>query len=138
MDLRLKGFLVTLFFSLTAFALLIYYSATSGRVQKMPPEAVAGKAIFQKKACVECHTILGNGAYSGGDLTKIYGTLGSEALKDYLTHPPLLTGAKNKRHDQLTEEEADSITAYFQFLESINTTEWPPRPAHDLRENKPF
>lgn len=131
MEFRLKGFLAVILTSLAVFTWLIYYSATSAKVQPIPSDAAQGKIIFQKKACVECHTIFGNGGYSGGDLTKIYGKLGNEGLKDYLTHPPVISGAKQKRHEHLTKEEADGIIAYFNFINSINTIDWPPRPMPD-------
>ncbi|HET7091069.1 MAG TPA: c-type cytochrome [Anaerolineae bacterium] len=34
--------------------------------------AVDGKRVFQAYNCMGCHTMLGNGAYFGPDLTKIY------------------------------------------------------------------
>lgn len=137
MEFRLKGFLAILFASLAVFSSLIYYSTTSDRLAPVPFNAKQGKKIFQQKACVECHTVFGNGGYSGGDLTKIYGKLGSEELKNYLTHPPVISGAKQKRHEALSKEETDSIIAYFNFINSINTTDWPPRPMSDYKHNNP-
>ncbi|VBB09733.1 cytochrome c [Lucifera butyrica] len=128
MGLYLKGFLVIITASLVAFALLIYISIAHGRLPPVPAEAEQGKMVFQQKGCIECHTIFGNGGYSGGDLTKVYGKFGPAALRDYLVHPPLITGTKYRRHDKLTEEEADEVTAYFKFLNSVNTLGWPPRP----------
>ena len=129
MKVGVKGFLLTLLFSLAAFSLLIYISTTSEKVQVLPLAAAQGKSVYQKKACVECHTIFGNGGYWGGDLTKAYANLGSEGLKAYLTQPPIMKGAKKKRHDQLTAEEADQIIAYLNFVNSIDTMNWPPSPA---------
>lgn len=128
MKLGVKGFLLTLLFSLAAFSLLVYISTTNDKVQALPLEAAQGKSIYQKKACVECHTLFGNGGYWGGDLTKAYAKFGSEGLKAYLTQPPLMRGAKKKRHDQLTTEEADQIIAYLNFVNSIDTMNWPPSP----------
>ncbi len=39
-------------------------------------DAVAGKRVFQAYNCMGCHTIVGNGAYFGPDLTKLYGHAG--------------------------------------------------------------
>lgn len=135
MGFQLKAFLLIMLVSLATFGGLIYYSAIDERVQSVPAEAEQGKTVFQKKACIECHTVLGNGGYSGGDLTKVYDKYGGAALKDYFTNPPLLSGAKNKRHQQLTDKEADALIAYLQFLDSINTGNWPPRPRYgDIRQ----
>lgn len=131
MKFGLKGYLLTLFISLITFAWLIQSSIRSETIQEINFEAKKGKIIFEKKACIECHTIFGNGGYFGGDLTKIYEKFGRDGLKDYLVHPPLITGSKVKRHDHLTEEEADDMIAYLIFVGSINTMDWPPRPARN-------
>ena len=108
------------------FSLLVYHSVISvSSAQPIPPDAIPGKAIFQKKACIECHTIFGNGGYLGGDLTKIHGRSGEKVLKDFLVNPPILPGAKRKRHDQVNEQEAEAIIAYLRYLNSINTLDWP-------------
>jgi cytochrome c2 len=38
--------------------------------------AVDGKRVFQAYNCMGCHTIVGNGAYFGPDLTQLYGKVG--------------------------------------------------------------
>ena len=35
------------------------------------PEVIAGKDIWHKQNCINCHTLLGEGAYYAPDLTKI-------------------------------------------------------------------
>jgi nitric oxide reductase subunit C len=133
MKFRLKVFLATVFLSLVLFSLFIYNSTTGDEFQEIPSEAVKGKMVFQKKACVECHTLFGNGGYYGGDLTKTYEKFGSEGLRDYLTHPPLITGSKKKQHIYLSNEEADEMIAYFRFVQSIHNMDWPPRPIYDKK-----
>ena len=105
---------------------LISQSINSIEMEIIPRAAVQGKQIFQRKACVECHRVFGNGGYWGGDLTKAYAKLGHERITGYLTAAPLLSGAKHKRHEQLTPEEAEQVSAYLQFVNSINTLDWPP------------
>lgn len=34
--------------------------------------AVDGKRVFQARNCMDCHTLVGNGAYFGPDITKVY------------------------------------------------------------------
>lgn len=108
------------------FSFLVYDSArNAAAAQPIPPDALQGKRIFQKRACIECHTVFGNGGYTGGDLTKIYGKAGDKALAEYLVQAPVLTGAKKKRHDQLNEQEAAAMVAYLRYLSTINTLDWP-------------
>ncbi len=46
--------------------------------------AVEGKRIFQAYNCMGCHTIVGNGAYFGPDLTKLYDKVGPAWLEAFL------------------------------------------------------
>lgn len=119
-------FLGFLFATMALFAFLVYSSIfKTAAAFPIPPDALQGKIVFQKKACIECHTVFGNGGYLGGDLTKVYDQMGGQAIKDYLVHPPVLTGAKNKRHDQLDEQEAEAAVVYLKYLNSIDTLDWP-------------
>lgn len=117
------GFLVA---TISLFSLLVYTSILHvSSAYPIPPEALAGKADFQKQACIECHTVFGNGGYLGGDLTKVYEKRGEAALREYLANPPLLTGAKQKRHVRVSEQAAEGIAAYLRFLNTIDTFGWP-------------
>ncbi len=49
--------------------------------------ALKGKQVFQSFNCMDCHTIVGNGAYFAPDLTKIYEETGPAWLKAYLGSP---------------------------------------------------
>lgn len=49
--------------------------------------ALKGKQVFQSYNCMDCHTIVGNGAYFAPDLTKLYDTTGPAWLKAYLGSP---------------------------------------------------
>jgi cytochrome c2 len=58
--------------------------AIPGAVSYGPHGAVDGKRVFQAYNCMGCHTILGNGAYLGPDLTNIYQTAGPAWLEAFL------------------------------------------------------
>lgn len=47
-------------------------------------ESVAGKRVFQAYNCMGCHTMVGNGAYLGPDLTNTYQDTGSAWLAAFL------------------------------------------------------
>jgi len=53
-------------------------------VQYAGHEAVQGKRVFQAYNCMGCHTIVGNGAYLGPDLTDTYATVGPAWLEAFL------------------------------------------------------
>lgn len=49
--------------------------------------ALTGKQVFQGYNCMDCHTIVGNGAYFAPDLTKLYEQAGPAYLLAYLGSP---------------------------------------------------
>lgn len=120
---KFRNFLFLLLATTGVFFFLVYRSLVA--VQPIPEQALRGKQVLQQKACIECHTIFGNGGYMGGDLTKISGQISDEALITYLTNPPVLTGARKRRHIRVNEQEATALTAYFQYLHTVNTLDWP-------------
>jgi nitric oxide reductase subunit C len=122
---KVWGFFFILFASIGLFFFLVYNSILHVSAKPIPSDALQGKKVFQRQACIECHTVFGNGGYLGGDLTKIYDRTSAETLRAYMSHPPVLTGAKKKRHVQVTEQEASAIVAYLKYLNTINTLDWP-------------
>ncbi|MEP7326318.1 MAG: c-type cytochrome, partial [Gemmatimonadota bacterium] len=38
---------------------------------QITPSVIAGKHVWHRKNCINCHTLLGEGAYYAPDLTKI-------------------------------------------------------------------
>lgn len=73
------------------FLLLSFASFLKSRNQVTPDavhfanhDAVEGKRVFQAYNCMGCHTLLGNGAYFGPDLTKVYAQAGPTWLAAFL------------------------------------------------------
>ncbi|HZN24441.1 MAG TPA: c-type cytochrome, partial [Burkholderiales bacterium] len=55
--------------------------------QDMTPEVLAGKRVWHKYNCTNCHTLLGEGAYYAPDLTKIAAQRGREYLRAFMKDP---------------------------------------------------
>ncbi|MDW7675027.1 MAG: c-type cytochrome, partial [Bacillota bacterium] len=53
-------------------------------------EVAAGKLIWQRENCMECHAIFGNGGYSASDLTKIMEKRDTEWLMNFFSEPPVM------------------------------------------------
>src|SRR5690554_3272820 len=83
--LAVLGFMVIFFIALSAFSFL-------GERDQVSPEAfsfagqdaVEGKRVFQTYNCMGCHTLVGNGAYFGPDLTNVHDTAGPAWLSAFL------------------------------------------------------
>ncbi|MDD5372959.1 MAG: cytochrome c [Sulfurimonas sp.] len=101
-----------------------------------------GKLGSQTKNCMNCHTLLGNGAYYAPDLTKAWldpawGPTGSmqamtgkstkeEAMAEFLQHPSQYpTHARMMPNLGITAEEAKGLVAFLKHMSSIDTNGFP-------------
>ncbi|MCG8434877.1 MAG: cytochrome c [Gammaproteobacteria bacterium] len=95
-----------------------------------------GKLTVQAKNCMNCHTLLGNGAYYAPDLTKAWldQGWGAEAVREQLMINFLMDpetnargfGTNRKMPDlDITEEEARAIIAFLKWMSTIDTNGFP-------------
>ena len=101
-----------------------------------------GKLGSQAKNCMNCHTLLGNGAYYAPDLTKAWldpawGPEGAmqamtgkgskeEAMAEFLQHPSQYpTHARMMPNLGITEKEAIGLVAFLKHMSSIDTNGFP-------------
>src|SRR3990172_10011144 len=64
---------------------------TLTHADQLSEQVVAGKRVWHKYNCNDCHTILGFGAYYGPDMTKVYWRRGSEGIKAVVRNPERFT-----------------------------------------------
>ena len=124
-----KVFIASLISSIAIFLLLTVITANQVNYNRMDGKVIEGKKVWQRKACVECHTLFGNGGYNAPDLTKILSLRNKTTIKSFLLKRPIIRTAKAKRHINLTEEEIDSVLSYLEFVNTVETNGWPPNPA---------
>ncbi len=103
-----------------------------------------GKLTSQAKNCMDCHTLLGNGAYYAPDLTKAWldpawnsmipmigGMIGKEltreeAMAEFLQHPSRYPTHARKMPDLgITAREAKGLVAFLKHMSSIDTNGFP-------------
>lgn len=95
-----------------------------------------GKLTIQAKNCINCHTILGNGAYYAPDLTKAWldPSWVSESIRESLMLAFLQNPSENARsfgsgrkmpNLGITEAEAKGIVAFLKWMSAINTNGFP-------------
>ncbi len=101
-----------------------------------------GKLGSQTKNCMNCHTLLGNGAYYAPDLTKAWldpawqdgGTMQAmtgkstkeEAMAEFLQHPSTYPTHSRMMPDLgITPEEAKGLVAFLKHMSSIDTNGFP-------------
>jgi nitric oxide reductase subunit C len=95
-----------------------------------------GKLTVQAKNCMDCHTLLGNGAYYAPDLTKAWLDPGwvDENVREKLMLEFLMDPTANARtfgtgrrmaHLGITESEARGVIAFLKWMAAIDTNGFP-------------
>jgi nitric oxide reductase subunit C len=98
-----------------------------------------GKLVIQSRACMDCHTFFGNGAYYAPDLTKSWldpawdawqGITGAdsreEAMVRFLMDPvKFRTWTRTMPQLHLTRDEAVAVTAYLKWMSAVDTNGFP-------------
>lgn len=112
----------------------VYSPAEAGAMMRK------GKLVLQSRACMDCHTVLGNGAYFAPDLTKSWldpvwhnvwmpmtqTHRQEDAMVAFLMNPErYATWGRKMPNLHLSEAEAQSMVAYLKWLSSIDTNGFP-------------
>jgi nitric oxide reductase subunit C len=93
---------------------------------------IAGKHVWHRENCTNCHTLLGEGAYYAPDLTKITQQRGAPYLREFLKDPSrFYSEARDGRLMptlDLSDQDIDHLIAFLGWVGRIDTQGWPPRP----------
>ncbi len=132
-----SAFFLLIFFGLTIHS--HWYIVNVSTNEKTLTEAVAhGKKLWEDKSCVNCHTILGEGAYFAPELGNVWIRYGGkddpegarETFKAWMKAMP--TGVEGRRQMpqfNFTEKELDDLAEFFKWVSTIDTNGWPPNDA---------
>lgn len=118
--LMVLGLMAIIFVALSAVSFLDSRGqAVPRQIEYAGVDAVAGKRVFQAYNCMGCHTIVGNGAYFGPDLTKLYDHTGPAWLAAFLPSAgswPTNGAVKLQLQDKAVTAEAgaETIEAYLE------------------------
>lgn len=99
-----------------------------------------GKLVIQSRACMDCHTFFGNGAYYGPDLTKAWldpvwdkmwipmtkQKTREDAMVEFLMHPQTYPTWSRQMPDlRITREEAIALVAYLKWMSAVDANGFP-------------
>lgn len=92
-------------------------------------EVVAGKKVWEKYNCNDCHTILGFGAYYAPDMTKVYSRLGPDEIKSIVKNPDKAFASSWRKMpvQNLSDDEIAKLTAFLRWISEIDNNDWPPQ-----------
>jgi nitric oxide reductase subunit C len=99
---------------------------------QITPEVSAGKDVWHRNNCINCHTLLGEGAYYAPDLTKITQHRGTAYLTEFLRDPSRFYSEQQHRrlmpNPNLDDDEIAQVIAFLDWVSRIDNAGWPPRP----------
>ncbi|THD85515.1 cytochrome c [Aliigemmobacter aestuarii] len=98
----------------------------------------AGKHIWEKHSCVNCHSLLGEGAYFAPELANVMTRWGVqddpdaafEVLKGWMDAMPTgIEGRRQMPNFNLTDEEYRQLADFLLWTNTIRAQDWPPNDA---------
>jgi len=132
-------------FFIGTFACMVIFFALSIHTMSTIPEythsenltddVVAGKKVWEKYDCIGCHTLIGEGAYYAPELKDVYSRKGPAFLRAFLADPVKVwygsaeaaAGQRKMPNFNLPKEEINHLIAFFEWVDKIDTHNWPPR-----------
>ena len=117
-----------------------YYIVNTSTDRATLTESVAaGKHLWEKHACINCHTILGEGAYFAPELGNVMTRWGVaegdhqgafDALKGWMDAMPTgIEGRRQMPNFGLTDAEYQNLADFLLWTDTIRAQDWPPNDA---------
>ncbi len=126
------------FFVASGISLIVFLALTGDSLKRLPqrtqedaltPQVAAGKWVWQKYNCNDCHTILGIGGYYAPDVTKVRETRDPDWLARFLKDPHGVWPVPRQMPTLgLSDPEIQNVIAFLTWVGGIDTNDWPPKP----------
>jgi nitric oxide reductase subunit C len=132
-----SAFFFAIFIALTAHS-HFYVRTTSTDETTLTASVVRGKHVWEKNSCINCHTLLGEGAYFAPELGNVWTRMGGdedvegtrETLKAWMkAQPSGIEGRRQMPQFNLSEQELNDLSDFLQWTSKIKTQKWPPNDA---------
>ncbi|MDO8608226.1 MAG: cytochrome c [Phaeospirillum sp.] len=129
----------TAFFFIVFVGLVAHSVSTVNDMEKsnpVTPSVAAGKLVWEKHACIDCHTIMGEGAYFAPELGNVWvryngredAAAARDGLKNWIkSQPSGVEGRRQMPHFEISEQELDDLVDFFKWTSEVNTQNWPPK-----------
>ena len=115
-----------------------YIRNHSTNTAALSDSVVRGKRVWEANACIDCHTILGEGAYFAPELSNVMARWGVaddpeaayETLKGWMeAQPSGVEGRRQMPQFNLSDDEIRDLADFFLWVGTINAQNWPPNDA---------
>ncbi|MFC6686459.1 c-type cytochrome [Jhaorihella thermophila] len=129
-------FFIIIFLGLSAHS--VGYITSQPTHQTLDASVVAGKRVWEENACINCHTIMGEGAYYAPEVANVMKRWGVdddpeaafEALKGWIESQPTgIEGRRQMPRFDLTDEQIRDLANFLLWTGTVDTQNWPPNDA---------
>lgn len=116
----------------------IYIVQSSTDSASLSESVARGKHVWEVNSCINCHTLLGEGAYFAPELGNVWVRFGGRenpegarlGLKAWMRAQPTgVPGRRQMPQFNLTEQQLDDLIDFLEWTSRINTQGWPPNVA---------
>ncbi len=125
-----------IFYGGTVFFVLLFVVLIFDTESKIPARSNAaavtsavarGKAVWETRNCIGCHTLLGEGAYFAPELGNVVKRRGADFIKVWMKSMPTNTpGRRQMPQFNLSEQQLDDLVQFLDWASKVNTEKWPP------------
>lgn len=132
-----SAFFFLIFLGLTAHSHL-YMRQTSTDAGTLSASVVRGKHVWERNSCINCHTLLGEGAYFAPELGNVWVRYGGrddaksarEALVAWMqSQPSGIEGRRQMPNFHLNDQDLNDLIDFLEWTSRVNTQGWPPNTA---------
>ncbi len=130
-------FFIAIFVGLTVHSHYYIVNVSTDKVT-LTDSVAAGKHLWEKHGCINCHTILGEGAYFAPELANVMTRWGvqddpqgaMDTLKGWMDAMPTgIAGRRQMPNFNLTDEEYRQLADFLLWTNKIRAQDWPPNDA---------
>lgn len=135
-----------IFYGGSVFFLLLYIGLTvhshiyivNTSTPLVSPSVERGKRVWEKHSCINCHSILGEGAYFAPEVGNVWVRYGGRdnpdgaraGLKAWMRAQPTgVSGRRQMPQFNLTEDELNDLIDFLKWTSEVKTQGWPPNNA---------
>lgn len=130
-------FFILIFLGLSAHS-HYYIRNVSTNEETLTESVIEGKKLWEIHGCINCHTLLGEGAYFAPELGNVMARWGVkddpegafDMLKGWMAAMPSgIEGRRQMPHFDLNDEQYRALSDFLLWTNSIRNQDWPPNDA---------
>lgn len=102
--------------------------SASTHPENITSQVAHGKEVWERHACIDCHTLLGEGAYYAPELGNVIARRGEPFVRTVLETAAVQGWGTTRKMPQfdLSKEDIDSLVEFFKWMNEVDTNNWPP------------